>query len=151
MNRTDIKAFFFSIVLDLILCAVLCTSLACAGSYPIKNAGAASVLFYNEPQPEQTALNEKESFRGEWKEAAVTYKQAKQLRRYVNSIDRWNDDAVIDRKAYVFAGEFRFLNNEGTYYFTERGTVYFRRDVSWYSGQLSEKGAEFLLSLRPAE
>ena len=145
MRKVDNKAFCLSVVCDLLICAALLTCLACAGSYPIKNKGAAGVLFYNEPLDEETAFNTDWFPKDMYTGGTVQYSQALTLRKYVNSISSWTDDHYCDRKLFTFAGQFQVLNNDRIFYFTEDGTVYFDHCY----GRLSEKGTEFLLSLKP--
>ena len=117
----------------------------CAGKSPLKNRGAASVLFYNEPMEEGEAFGTNWLSQDKYTGGLIKYRDALKLRRYVNSIKNWTDDDYCDRKEFIFIGEFQVLNNACVYYFTEDGTVYYDH----YFGRLSDKGLEFLMSLKP--
>ena len=139
-KANDMKRFF-----AVLLCTCTLFCLAGCSSYPLKNRGAASVTFYDEPHEEESAFDQA-GWYGQWSSLTIKYSDALTLRRYVNSIRDWQDDNAVGRLPFTFVGQFEVLNNDHTYFFTEDGTVYFDH----YYGRLSDKGLEFLLSFREA-
>ena len=131
--------------LAVLLCTCTLFCLAGCSSYPLKNRGAASVTFYDEPHEEESAFDQA-GWYGQWSSLTIKYSDALTLRRYVNSIRDWQDDNAVGRLPFTFVGQFEVLNNDHQYYFTEDGTVYFDH----YFGRLSDKGIEFLLSFKGA-
>lgn len=139
-KANDMKRFF-----AVLLCTCTLFCLAGCSSYPLKNRGAASVTFYDEPHEEESAFDQA-GWYGQWSSLTIKYSDALTLRRYVNSIRDWQDDNAVGRLPFTFVGQFEVLNNDHTYFFTEDGTVYFDH----YYGRLSDKGLEFLLSFKEA-
>ena len=122
----------------------------CAWDYPLRTRRFASMSFFSEPIPVSEAERVWSTQSGlHW--FTLERSDFLKLRRYVNSVKEWQSLTYDEAEELEIAGCFEVVENAcGLFFFTADGGILFSISGSaLHYGKLSEKGAEFLLSLKP--
>ena len=87
-------------------------------------SGGGTISFYAEPTREGT----KPASSGA---TSLSKKQAKELRKIIDDVDAWVNDALVDRLTYYFDGHIEFAGDKKLYYFSyEYNVIYFRQQFA---------------------
>lgn len=87
-------------------------------------SGGGTITFYNEPTREGTVPVDAGA-------STISQKQAKELRKLIDGVDTWVNDALVDRLAYYFDGHIEFAGDKTLYYFTyEYNVIYFNQQFA---------------------
>ena len=92
-------------------------------------AGGGTISFYAEPTREGTDPVDFHC-------STISKKQAAELRKIINDVDTWVNDALVDRLAYYFDGHIEFAGDKKLYYFS------YEYNVIYFSQQFAEIPAE---------
>lgn len=92
-------------------------------------AGGGTISFYAEPTREGTDPVDFHC-------STISKKQAAELRKIIDDVDTWVNDALVDRLAYYFDGHIEFAGDKKLYYFS------YEYNVIYFSQQFAEIPAE---------
>ena len=92
-------------------------------------AGGGTISFYSEPTREGTAPVDYHC-------SSISMKRAEELRKIIDDVDTWVNDALVDRLAYYFDGHIEFAGEKKLYYFS------YEYNVIYFSQQFAEIPAE---------
>ena len=92
-------------------------------------AGGGEISFYSEPTREGTDPVDYHC-------SSISKKQAEELRKIIDDVDTWVNDALVDRLAYYFDGHIEFAGDKKLYYFS------YEYNVIYFSQQFAEIPAE---------
>lgn len=92
-------------------------------------AGGGTISFYAEPTREGTDPVDFHC-------STISKKQATELRKIIDDVDTWVNDALVDRLAYYFDGHIEFAGDKKLYYFS------YEYNVIYFSQQFAEISAE---------
>jgi len=82
-------------------------------------SGGGTISFYAEPTREGTDPVAPHC-------SSISKKQAEELRKIIDDVDTWVNDALVDRLAYYFDGHIEFSGDKKLYYFSyEYNVIYF--------------------------
>lgn len=96
----------------------------CTPKDPESGAGGGTITFYNEPTREGTKPVDPSI-------SSISQKQADKLRKIIDKVDTWVNDATVDRLAYYFDGHIEFAGDKTLYYFTyEYNVIYFNQQFA---------------------
>lgn len=136
----------------LLILAMLFALAGCVGSYPMRahNHCLAHVAFYDEPVDFAAAKTDHHEL-SEGRSDYITRSETNKLRRYVNSVREWQELSQDEMDDLKVIGHFEIAENSiGFFFLTEDGGVCFSSGNSQYLyGKLSDRGAEFVKSLKP--
>ena len=87
-------------------------------------AGGGTIAFYAEP----TREGRKPVSSGA---TSLSMKRAEELRKIIDDVNTWVNDALVDRLAYYFDGHIEFAGDKTLYYFTyEYNVIYFNQQFA---------------------
>lgn len=87
-------------------------------------SGGGTISFYAEPTKEGTEPVVVDA-------SSLSEKQAEELRKVIDDVDTWVNDALVDRLAYYFDGYIEFAGDQTLYYFTyEYNVIYFNQQFA---------------------
>lgn len=87
-------------------------------------SGEGTISFYSEPTREGTDPVIVDA-------SSISKKQAEELRKIIDDVDTWVNDALVDRLAYYFDGHIEFSGDKTPYYFTyEYNVIYFNQQFA---------------------
>jgi hypothetical protein len=92
-------------------------------------SGGGTITFYNKPTRERTKHVDVHT-------TSISQKQAEKLRKIIDKVDTWANDALVDRLAYYFDGHIEFSGDKKLYYFT------YAYNVIYFNQQFAEIPAE---------
>ncbi|MBQ3194801.1 MAG: hypothetical protein IJB59_14665, partial [Oscillospiraceae bacterium] len=92
-------------------------------------SGGGTISFYSEPTREGTDPVDYHC-------SSISKKQAEELRKIIDDVDTWVNDALVDRLAYYFDGHIEFAGDKKLYYFS------YEYNVIYFSQQFAEIPAE---------
>jgi len=92
----------------------------------VENAGSGggTISFYREPTREGADPVDPHC-------SSISKKQAEELRKIIDDVDTWVNDALVDRLAYYFDGHIEFAGDKKLYYFSyEYNVIYFSQQFA---------------------
>ena len=96
----------------------------CAQKDEEAGAGGGTITFYAEP----TREGRKPASSGA---TSLSVKRAEKLRKIIDDVDTWVNDALVDRLAYYFDGHIEFAGDKKLYYFSyEYNVIYFNQQFA---------------------
>ena len=101
----------------------------CATKDENAGAGGGTISFYSEPTREGTDPVDYHC-------SSISKKRAEELRKIIDDIDTWVNDALVDRLVYYFDGHIEFAGDKKLYYFS------YEYNVIYFSQQFAEIPAE---------
>lgn len=78
---------------------------------------------------------------------ALTEEEAARVKQYIDNVDKWINDALVDRLPFYFDGEIKLADSDAVYYFAY-DTKIFRRDSESHFGTLEKEAVKYIKSLR---